>query len=95
MTLKILKIERQPSKYGGYFYYIYFKSVEEEKSYKTCVAESYRNFKNWRSIIETFDSSKKTIIDNVRITGNLVDADSKPNIVEYEKDNQMNIFDIV
>ena len=93
--LKIMNIEKQPSKYGGYFYYIYFKSEETGKSYKTCVAENYRNYKNWKSIIETFDRSKRTLIENVRINNNLIDADSKPIVVKYERDNQVNIFDLV
>ena len=95
MNLKIMNIEKQPSKYGGYFYYIYFRNEDDGRSLKTCVAENYRNYKNWKSIIQTFDKSKKTVITNIRIKNGLVDADSKPIIVGKEKDNQINIFDLV
>ena len=95
MTLRINNIVKQPSKYGGYFYYIYFKCIEDGRSFKTCVAESYRNYKNWKEIIETFDKTKKTMINNVRIKNNLVDADSKPMIIEQEKDNQINMFEFI
>ncbi len=94
MKLKILNIVKRPSKYGGFFYYIYFKSLNEGNSYKTCVAENYRNYKNWKNIIQEFYKTKKVLITNVEINGNLVNADSIPKITyESDNENQMNIFD--
>ena len=80
--LKVLSINKQPSKYGGEFYYIFFKNIDTGSSLKTCVADSYRNYKNWKNIIEKFNNNEEVIITNVRINTSLVDADSLPEIVE-------------
>lgn len=76
--------KERESKYGGTFYYVYFKDYETGVSYKTCVSPNYRNFKNWRSAIESF-KDKVVEVENVRANGNLIDADSLPKIIISEK----------
>lgn len=76
--------KEQKSKYGGTFYYVYFKDYETGTSYKTCVSPSYRNFKNWRNAIENF-KNKVVEVENVRANGKLIDADSLPRIIITER----------
>lgn len=76
--------KEQKSKYGGTFYYVYFKDYETGTSYKTCVSPNYRNYKNWRSAIENF-KDKVVEVENVRANGKLIDADSIPKIIISEK----------
>ncbi len=76
MFAEVLKIEKHPSKLveRGNFYYIFFKN--EKGSYKTCVYEKFRNFKNWREVISKGIGIK---LDNLVLRGrDLVDADSMP-----------------
>ena len=46
MNLKaeVLKIDQHPSKYGGIFFYVYFKA-ENGKSYRSCVDPKMKNYK--------------------------------------------------
>lgn len=77
-------IKERESKYGGRFYYVYFKEYETGKSYKTCISPNYRNYKNWRSLIECF-KDKVVEVENARANGNLIDADSTPKIIISER----------
>ena len=77
-------IKERESKYGGRFYYVYFKEYESGKSYKTCLSPNYRNYKNWRSLIESF-KDKVVEVENARANGNLIDADSTPKIIISER----------
>lgn len=77
-------IKERESKYGGRFYYVYFKEYETGKSYKTCLSPNYRNYKNWRSLIESF-KDKVVEVENARANGNLIDADSTPKIIISER----------
>lgn len=77
-------IKERESKYGGRFYYVYFKEYETGKSYKTCISPNYRNYKNWRSLIESF-KDKVVEVENARANGNLIDADSTPKIIISER----------
>ncbi len=76
--------KERESKFGGTFYYVYFKDYETGASYKTCISPNYRNFKNWRSAIESF-KDKVVEVENVRANGKLIDADSLPKIIISEK----------
>lgn len=82
MKLKITSMNSQPSKYGGEFYYIFFKDIETGKSLKTCVSNNFRNYRNWKNIIERYSNKEDIVITNVITHTNLVDADSLPQIVE-------------
>lgn len=70
MTGQIIKVTRQPSCFGGNFCYVFIK-CEDGKTRKTCVAERYHNYKNWKGL-RTGDT-----IEGLNIKrGNLIDADS-------------------
>lgn len=82
--LLITGIKERDSKYGGKFYYVYFKEYETGGSYKTCLSPNYRNYKNWSSLIENF-KDKVVEVENVRANGKLIDADCIPKIIISEK----------
>lgn len=81
--LLVTGIKENQSKYGGKFYYVYFKEYDSGKSYKTCLSPSYRNYKNWSSLINNFKDNTVEV-ENVRANGNLIDADSMPKITIKE-----------
>ena len=81
--LLVTGIKENQSKYGGKFYYVYFKEYDSGKSYKTCLSPSYRNYKNWSSLINNFKGNTVEV-ENVRANGNLIDADSMPKITIKE-----------
>lgn len=74
MTAEIIKIQKKKSRYGGYFYYAFFKSLAG-KSYYTCVYERMRNYSRWKKVLDV----------GITLTGlklskkkpNLIDADSR------------------
>lgn len=83
MELKVTKITEHPSKHGGCFYYIFFKNLEDGKSYKTCANPEYRNYGYWKPVIRAFNSDKKVdvIVRGTRVKkGNLLDADVMPKV---------------
>ena len=73
MTAEIIKLQKKKSRYGGFFYYVFFKSLMG-KSYYTCVYERMRNYSRWKKVLDV----------GVTLTGlklskkkpNLIDADS-------------------
>ena len=79
MRAQLINISKQPSKYGGDFYYLFFKA--DGKSYRSCVSPSYRNWSKWREVVDSFDGSP-ILLDGLKLKGNLVDADSSPVVVE-------------
>ena len=81
--LLVTGIKENKSKYGGKFYYVYFKEYDSGKSYKTCLSPSYRNYKNWSSLINNFKDNTVEV-ENVRANGNLIDADSMSKITIKE-----------
>jgi hypothetical protein len=83
MKAQLLKVQKQPSKYKGYFHYLFFKG-EDGKSYRSCVGDAYRNWVNWRDIIANFDESEPLWLDGLKLKGSLIDADSKPVKVKDE-----------
>lgn len=78
ITATLQKITRHPSKYGGDFYYLFFKDLEDGKTYRSCVSPSYRNWRNWQEIVEGFDEKTSPTFTGLILKGNLVDADSVP-----------------
>lgn len=90
-TAKITGINRRPSKFGGDFYYIYFKDVESGKSLRTCVYPNYRNYRNWANIISQYEADETTeiVLSNLIVrNGTMVDADSMPKIVKDGDDGK-------
>lgn len=78
ITAELQKITKHPSKYGGDFYYLFFKNLEDGKSYRSCISPSYRNWRNWSDIIENFNEKTPVTLTNLILRNNLIDADSKP-----------------
>ena len=40
--LLVTGVKEMNSKYGGKFYYVYFKEYDTGKTYRTCLSPSYR-----------------------------------------------------
>ena len=82
LTAQLQKVQKHPSKFGGDFYYLFFKDTTTGKTYRSCVSPSYRNWSNWRAIVENFNENQQVIVSNLVLKGNLIDADSRPIIQE-------------
>lgn len=87
MNLKIMKIVKKPSRFGGHFYYLYLKDPSDggNKSYKSCLSSNYRNFGHWRNIINRFNPEGKFdyFITNAKLKNsktNVIDADNAPRL---------------
>lgn len=81
---KVISVSEHPSKYGGIFYYIFFKDMKNNKSYKTCVSPNYSNYKNWKYIVDNFGKKKHMFVDNVIVRENIIDYYSLPTITESD-----------
>lgn len=80
MKGEILKIEQKPSRFGGSFYYLFFKG-EDGKSYRTCLSPNYRNWKRWEGTLKV-----GTVVGGLVVKRpGLIDADSRPVIVGQTK----------
>lgn len=51
MTATITKIQKQPSRLGGSFFYIFFKD-EKGKSVRTAVYPAHRNYELWKPLCQ-------------------------------------------
>ena len=80
MKATLLRTERHPSKYGGVFYYAFFKG-EDGKSYRSCLSPTCGNFNRWSGLI----GRENITVENLVFKGNMVDADSYPKEVKDEK----------
>jgi len=80
MKAKITKIDEKPSKFGGLFYFIFFK-LEDGHSAKTCIYPNYGNARRWLPEIGKWKAALKegreVWLDGLMLRGNLVDADSQ------------------
>lgn len=83
--LLVTGVKELKSKYGGKFYYVYFKEYETGDSFRTCLYPNCRNYKNWSSLVNNF-RDKVVEVENVRANGKLIDADSLPKITITEKE---------
>lgn len=84
--LLVTGVKEMNSKYGGKFYYVYFKEYDTGKTYRTCITPGYRNYKNWLSLMNNF-KDKVVEVENVRVNSKgLIDADSMPKIIISEKE---------
>ena len=73
MKATLLKTQETTSKFGGKFYYAFFKDALG-KSYRSCLYPNYGNFARWRSFI----GKQGIILDGLIAKGTMVDADSYP-----------------
>ena len=55
---------------------------KDGKSYRSCVVDIYRNWANWRDIINEFDESEPVWLDGLVLKGGMINADSRPIKVE-------------
>ena len=63
------------SRFGGEMYYIFFN--DGEKSYRTCVDTTFRNYKNWEKLIK--NAKAGDLVEGLIPKGKgLIDADSRP-----------------
>jgi hypothetical protein len=70
-----MKIDEKPSRYGGRFFYVFFKG-EDGKQYYTCLYPKCRNFPRWKKVMK-----EGIILENLNIKDaktRLIDADSFP-----------------
>ena len=77
MKAKLINTQRNPSKYGGYFWYFFFK-LEDGRSARSCISEKMRNFRNWKELCGKEDIE----LDGLFFTrSGIIDADSNPKII--------------
>lgn len=84
---EITKIDSYNSKYGGQFYYVFFKD-KKKRSWKTCIYPKMRNFKRWKPFLK-----KGTWLNNLTVKDikkRLIDADSY--MSEFKMPIQINLF---
>jgi|TARA_R100000329_G_C7617971_1_gene219556 hypothetical protein len=74
---ELKKIQSVPNSYsGGTLFYLFFN--DGEKSYKTCIDSRFRNYRNWKWLIE--NGKRGDIVTNLKIKSRgLINADSIPN----------------
>jgi len=71
MKATLTKIEKRPSRYGGFFFYAFFKA-DNGKTYYTCLYPKMRNYVHWKPYMK-----EGTKLKNLRVKkGRLLDADS-------------------
>lgn len=77
--------KKRPSRFGGTMYYLFFNNGE--RSFRTCIDTTYRNYARWKSLIENAQKGDIVLGLVVKSKG-LIDADSFPkyggNIYEME-----------
>ena len=74
MILTIMSLKKKPSKYGGIFYYVFFKSQNGE-SYYSCIFPKMRNYQRWKKVLKEGVTLKDLKL--VKGKKNLIDADSR------------------
>jgi len=84
MEARIMKVDEKRSKYGGIFYYVFFKDLNSGKSLRSCIDPEMGNYKRWHEFLKP-----GTVLGNLRtITRRdgsvLVDADSLPEFIRME-----------
>ncbi|MCS7232271.1 MAG: hypothetical protein RMJ67_09060 [Elusimicrobiota bacterium] len=80
MRLIVIKKLTKPSYRGGFFHYLFFKSLDDGKSYRTCISKEFRNYKWWCDI-KVGDVIE---VNDVMIEGRLIDADTIPKILSID-----------
>lgn len=68
--------ELKASKFGGDFYYLFFKR-DDGRAFRTCLAPSMRNFSRWDPVMRAVKAGKEVILENLREKNSaMIDADS-------------------
>jgi hypothetical protein len=67
--------KKVPSRFGGSMYYLFFN--DGERSFRTCVDTTFRNFHKWERLIK--NAKKGDIVNGLVVKSKgLIDADSNP-----------------
>lgn len=78
MIAKIIKIQKKASRYGGFFYHVFFKGGGQ--SYFSYIYPKMRNFARWKKVLKVgFMLSGLRVMDKNK---RLIDADSRFSVVE-------------
>tara|TARA_X000000368_G_C22907272_1_gene656852 strand:- start:397 stop:672 length:276 start_codon:yes stop_codon:yes gene_type:complete len=67
--------KERPSRFGGTMYYLFFN--DGEKSFRTCIDTTYRNYARWKKFIKNAQRGDIVLGLVVKSKG-LIDADSTP-----------------
>ena len=68
--------ELKASRFGGDFYYLFFKR-QDGKSFRTCLDPKMRNFKRWEPVLKLVKEGKEVILYSLNEKKNdMIDADS-------------------
>ena len=80
MRATVTGISRNPSKYGGHFFYMFFKveTPEGHENMRSCLDPKMGNFKRWEGLVKRAEEGEVFVLDNLNKKGNMVDADSHP-----------------
>lgn len=85
MRATLTHVSAQSSKYGGIFYYAYFRD-DQGKAYKSCLYKECKNYARWLPVIQHSINGKKVVLDGLKLKDkNLINADSKFTIVKIEE----------
>ena len=68
----------RPSRFGGTLYYLFFN--DGERSFRTCIDSTFRNFTKWRKLIKNAKRGDVFVGLKIKSKG-LIDADSNPRLV--------------
>lgn len=84
---EVLKVEKHFSKFGGDFYYVFFKGLTDMQSYKTPVYVKLRNFNRWRLVLDfnNPESNAGMVLGNLKLKNvkkRIIDADSQVTIIK-------------
>ena len=67
--------KKMPSKFGGTMWYLFFNNGD--KSFRTCIDSTYRNYKRWERFIN--NATAGDIVNGLVIKDKgMIDADSFP-----------------
>lgn len=67
--------KKVPSRFGGEMFYLFFN--DGERSFRTCVDTTFRNFHKWERLIK--NASKGDIVLGLVVKSKgIIDADSSP-----------------
>lgn len=88
MLLELTDKYTKRSHHGNTYIRIEFKDALSGKGYlKTDVVKEFRNYKNWKEIIDKANIGSWISVPNESIKGDTIDADFKPTIVELRNRN--------
>lgn len=74
MIASITKIEKKPSKFGGIFYYVFFRGIDKN-NYYSCIYPAKRNYTRWSKVLRVGVTLKGLKL--LRGRKRLIDADSR------------------